>query len=182
MDRIDKRITEKLLLFFYLKEPIEWKNKLTWWYKLSCLMPLALGLYIKIYINTLKTYGQNYPWDVLCWIIILNTPMCYMGDVVTFGYHSYWKTIDVITSMIIVCLYLSVIPLSWTSFMNFNYSTQILFTLVSLFSLHFKNKSSTELKKGIINPSHCEKKYIIYHSVWHYSMCLGNIVVIYLSC
>ena len=44
MNRIDKRIKEKLLLFFYLKEPIEWKNKLTWWYKLSCLTPTMLGL------------------------------------------------------------------------------------------------------------------------------------------
>ena len=182
MDRIDKRIKEKLLLFFYLKEPIEWKNKLTWWYKLSCLTPTMLGLYIKYFkINELKKYG-NFPWNIQASLLICNGPLSYMADVVTFGNYSLWKIADIIctTSNVILCT--SLIPMNITKKLTFTYKFLVTFSTVSFISLFFKRLSGKELTKGIIDSSYDSYKYILYHTLWHYIMCGGNFLTLKYTC
>ena len=182
MDRIDKRIKEKLLLFFYLKEPIKWKNKLTWWYKLSCLTPTMLGLYIKYFkINELQKYG-NFPWELEISLLICGGAATYMGDVVTFGNHSLWKTVDVICSSTALTLIVSILPLNVLKYFKYNNNTMYNFSVVVFLSIYYKIKAGLELKKGIIDPSYDSYKYILYHSAWHYIMCGGSFMTLKYTC
>ena len=182
MDRIDKRIKEKLLLFLYLKEPIEWKNKLTWWYKLSCLTPTMLGLYIRYFkINELKKYG-NFPWNIQAPLLICNGPLSYMADVICFGNYSLWRTADILCTSSNVILVTSIIPRNIFNNLTFSYTFLVTFSTVSFISLFFKILSSKELKKGIIDASHDSHNYILYHTLWHYIMCGGSFIILKYMC
>jgi hypothetical protein len=177
-----KKIKEKLLLLFYLKEPIEWKNKLTWWYKLSCLTPTLLGLYIKYYkLDDLKQYG-NHPWNIQSTILICNGLLSYIGDVITFGNYSLWKIADIICTCVNVVLCTSIIPRIMSNHLKFSSKMLVILSIVSFISLFFKTLASKELTKGIKYSYYSHKYFILYHSMWHYIMCGGCLLILKFLC
>ena len=178
----NNNIKKNFLRYFYIKEPVEWKKDLTWWYKISSFSPTVLGLYIKYYkIYYIKKYGY-FPWDIESILLICTGPLSYMGDVHTFGRYSLWKTADVVVCSSAVAIISTFIPLNILRKLYFPKKMNICFGIVKLLSLYCKLISGQELRKSDNDETISAQRYILYHSLWHYIMCGGSIACLHFTC
>ena len=115
-------------------------------------------------------------------LLICGGPLSYMGDVITFGNYSLWKTADVICSSSALTLIVSILPLNILKYLKYNKNTMCVFSCVAFLSIYYKTKAGLELKKGIVDPSYDSYKYILYHSLWHYIMCGGSFITLKYTC
>lgn len=83
-------------------QPAEWGQAVqrAQWYRLSSFSYCAVGLLTLLRPEPFQACAPFFPTRTMGASIFVNGLFSYMGDVATWGWHSFWKTADVILATI----------------------------------------------------------------------------------
>lgn len=160
--KLKKKCKNSTLFWSGHPEPISWRYKLPWWFKLSSFFGLPTFLSIMINPNLCAKYCPIFPWRFIGLIIFTSSITSYMGDVYTWGYNSIWKKIDIVVAITaflfnIILILLHYFGMSkWPDGVIPFYTKTILIAFCcKIISAHY-----VTCNKSI-------KLYLIWHTLWH---------------
>ena len=155
-------------------EPSEWREQMeaTWWYWVSPFAYCLAGGLLALRPEPLERGLPLFPWRCTALSVVSNGFLSYMADVESFGCRgpNRWKAVDRV----------------------FATTNTLLMCVVVLLSVrghsHFAPRSVTCLGSGVVAGLFCKLRgsaalvrsdrdaYLLWHSLWHYTLPLGAIL------
>ena len=149
-------------------EPEEWQDAIddAWWYRVSSFCYCYPGLLLllrpePLYRAALPRCGW-FPFRLMGASVALNGPLSYMGDVVTWGRPSRWKTADRVLATTNTLVTSSLIPFGALGLMHFPLASVVVLAVGIVAALLCKRRATLAISAA----TNC-REYLIFHSLWH---------------
>ena len=153
-------------------QPAEWGQAVqrAQWYRLSSFSYCAVGLLTLFRPEPFQACAPFFPTRTMGASIFVNGLFSYMGDVATWGWHSFWKTADVILATINTLVQVAIVVLGAVGVASFPLAAAGTLAVSIVVALGCKFRAGRARRRG-----DCDA-FLFWHSAWHYTLPLGAAV------
>lgn len=153
-------------------QPVEWHDAVqrAWWYRLSSFSYCVVGAATVARPEPLIACAPFFPFRVMGAAVFVNGLLSFMGDVVTWGYESHWKTADVLLATTNSALQAIIVLMSLAGFAHFPPASPALLGVSLVVALFCKHRGTEARERG-----ECDS-YLWWHTAWHLTLPLGALI------
>lgn len=150
-------------------QPLEWQEAVNqaWWYRFSSFSYCAIGALTVLRPEPLWACAPFFPFRTMGVGIFINGILSYMGDVVTWGYESWWKTADVCLAVFNTILQAVIVFMAFEDIAHFPPVPPIVHGVSLIVALTCKRLGGLARARGDCHG------FLRWHTAWHLTLPIG---------